>query len=44
MHFCKHGDILNESTFMHYLADGSKAEEEGFYYMVDGGYTTYGLS
>jgi uncharacterized protein YbcV (DUF1398 family) len=34
---CKDGDILQESSFNHYLADRSEAEEKGYQYIVDGG-------
>ena len=37
----KDGDILKESSFMHYLADGSEVEEKGYYYIVDGGYNIW---
>jgi hypothetical protein len=34
-------DILKESSFKHYLEDGSEAEEKGYYYIVDGGYNIW---
>jgi hypothetical protein len=38
---CKDGGILKESSFKHYLADGSEAEEKGCYYIMEGGYKTW---
>ena len=37
----KEGDILKESTFGYYTEDGSVAEEQGYYCIVDGGYNNW---